>query len=427
MAHHQTTIWNCQTVNPSRPKHFLIVTQYFWPETFRINDLALGLLSRGYKVTVLTGIPNYPKGKFYKNYKLFSPAEDWKGVKIIRSPLIPRGTGRGWQLALNYLSFAFFATITALLKCNDKYDVILGFAPSPITSAFPAIALKAIKRTPFMFWVQDLWPESLSAAGIPLPNFLMNIIRKMVNFIYRRCDSILIQSPGFKQHVLEAGVESTRIFFVPNWAEELFKPQEASPSFAKDEKLPKGFKIFFAGNIGKAQDFETILNAAKILKEQKDIHWIILGDGRQKAWVENEIAKTQMQDTFHLLGRKPVELMPAFFAHANILLATLRKSPVFSLTIPSKIQSYLACGKPIIVNIEGSGAEVINESNSGLCVPPGDAQKLASAVLEIYNMDQTKQYQLGKNGLRYYQNQFERNMIIDRIVAKSIQLQERRI
>ncbi len=410
-------------MNINKSKHFLIVTQYFWPETFRVNDLALGLISRGHKVTVLTGIPNYPKGSFFKGYKFWQSNEDWKGIKIVRSPLFPRGKGKGWQLALNYLSFAIFGTITGLIKCRDQYDTILGFAPSPVTSAFPAITLRAIKRVPFAFWLQDLWPESLTAAGMPLPRILMKLVRIMVDFIYKRCDSIFIQSPGFKRHVLDAGISESKIHYVPNWAEEIFQPMVANEEFAKKEMLPEGFKVFFAGNIGKAQDFETILEAAKILKHQKIIHWVVLGEGRQLKWVKKEISKHKMHETFHLLGRKPMEQMPSFFAHANVLLATLKKNPVFSLTIPSKIQSYLACKKPIIVSIEGVGSEVIKKSQSGISVSPGEPIKLANAVVEIFNMDKVTQEELGENGLRYYRSEFERNMIIDRIINKSSELQ----
>jgi glycosyltransferase involved in cell wall biosynthesis len=410
-------------VNFEKSKHFLIVTQYFWPETFRVNDLALGLVSRGHKVTVLTGIPNYPKGSFFDGYKLWQSAEEWNGVEIIRSPLLPRGRGKGWQLALNYLSFAIFGTITGIVKCRGNYDTILGFAPSPITSAFPAIALRSIKKIPFAFWLQDLWPESLTAAGMPLPSALMKLVRMMVDFIYKRCDSVFIQSPGFKQHVLSAGIPESKIHYVPNWAEELFQPVKANSEFAVKESLPQGFKVFFAGNIGKAQDFETILEAAKILRQNKKIHWVILGEGRQLKWVKKEIEKHQMKENFHLLGRKPMELMPSFFAHANVLLATLKKNPAFSVTIPSKIQSYLACKKPIIVSIEGVGAEIIRNSHSGICVAPGEPSKLADAVLEIFEMDKTAQEKLGENGLRYYQSEFERNMVIDRIIKKSSELQ----
>lgn len=176
----------------------LIVTQYFWPESFRINDIALGLRDKGHKVTVLTGQPNYPAGSFFPGYGFFKKIrEDYNGVDVVRVPLLPRGSGGGVRLVLNYLSFAFFASILAPFRCRSGYDVIFVYEPSPITVGLPALLLKKLKHAPIMFWVQDLWPESLSATGAVRSAWVLKLVERLVRSIYRGCDVILVQSRAF--------------------------------------------------------------------------------------------------------------------------------------------------------------------------------------------------------------------------------------
>jgi glycosyltransferase involved in cell wall biosynthesis len=405
--------------------HFLIVTQYYWPEDFRINDLVQGLIDRGHKITVLTGIPNYPHGKFFSGYSLFSLGEEYsKNVRIIRVPLFPRGNGRAWRLILNYLSFMVSATFFGPFYCRENYDIILGYAPSPITVAIPAILLRAIKKAPFMFWIQDLWPESLQVASKLFGPHSLAFVRKVVDFIYRRCDKILIQSPGFRSHVEQAGINKDNILLFPNWAEELYQPKAKSAKFAKEAHLPDGLKVLFAGNIGMAQDFETIISAAKILKSHSDIHFVILGDGRHKGWVQKEIRSSGLEKTVHLLGRKSVESMPDYFANVDVLLATLKNDPIFLRTIPSKLQTYLACKKPVIVGIGGVAADIIRESKAGLSTTPGDPQDLADAILEINKLSEFERQKLGDNGYEYYLKNYERNMLIDRLEGWAKSLKE---
>jgi colanic acid biosynthesis glycosyl transferase WcaI len=393
----------------------LIVTQYFWPESFRINDLVLGLKERGHTISVLTGMPNYPSGNFYPSYGYFSPSHaHYEGIPITRVPIIPRGNKRGWQLAINYISFIFTAGLLGPIRCRGTYDVVFVYEPSPITVALPGLVMKVVKHAPMLLWVQDLWPESLSATGAVRSPWVLRLVRKMVDFIYRRCDHVLVSSKGFAGHVAASGIDSRRIAYVPNWAESLYRPLERPPASVQSE-LPHGFKIMFAGNIGSAQSFETVIAAADQLRAFRDIHWVILGDGHLRPWVEEQIRQMELQSQFHLLGQRTMESMPGYFSAADALLVTLRASPVFALTVPSKVQSYLACGKPIISAVNGEGADVVIESGGGVACPAEDSGRLTEAVMTLYRMSEEERQVMGRNGRAYFEANFERELVISKI------------
>jgi len=395
----------------------LIVTQYFWPEKFRINDLATGLRERGHEVTVFTGKPNYPDGRYFAGYGFFRrPREVFNGMPVIRVPLAPRGGGDGFRLALNYLSFALFACVLAPLRVRGDFDAILVYEPSPITVGLPALILKRLKRVPVLFWVQDLWPETLSATGVVNSRWMLKAVGQLVRFIYRHCDLILVQSRAFMAPVEALGVSAQKILYYPNSAEEIYRPLAIEPQRPSGQEwLPGGFHVAFAGNIGAAQDFETILSAADQLRAEHGIHWDIIGDGRMQGWVENEVRRRKLGDNVHLLGRHPLESMPRFFALADAMLVTLRRDPVFALTIPSKVQSYLACARPIIAALDGEGARVIVESGAGIAVRAGDAGALAEGVLRLYRMPHHEREAMGQRGRCYFEQHFERELLLSRI------------
>ncbi len=395
----------------------LIVTQYFWPENFRINDLAAGLRERGHEVTVYTGKPNYPEGRFFPGYGFFGRVrEDYRGVRVIRAPLIPRGSGGRFRLVLNFFSFALFGSLLAPFRCDGTYDVILVYEPSPVTVGLPALVLKWIKRAPVIFWVQDLWPETLLATGVVNSRWILKAVAHLVRFIYRHCDLILVQSRAFTAHVEDLGVAAQKILYYPNSAEEIFRPLVIEPQRPSgQELLPGGFHVVFAGNIGAAQDFETILSAAERLRAEHNIHWDIVGDGRMQAWVESEVRRRKLGDNVHLLGRHPVDSMPRLFALADAMLVTLRRDPVFALTIPSKVQSYLACARPIIAALDGEGARVVAESGAGITASAGDAGALAEAVLRFYRMSRPEREAMGQRGRRYFELHFERELLLGRL------------
>ena len=393
----------------------LVVTQYFWPENFRINDLTVGLVEKGHEVTVLTGIPNYPEGKFFSGYGFFkNTRQNYHGAKIIRVPLVARGNSGKVRLLLNYFSFAFFASLLAPFMCQEKYDLIFVYQLSPVTVGLPAIVLKKVKNVPILFWVQDLWPESLSATNAVKTPWILNWVRKMVNFIYHRCDCILVQSQAFTPAICSYGVDQNKVFYFPNNTEEFYQPLSLGPDAPERKVVPQGFVVMFAGNIGAAQDFATIVAAAQTLKSHQDIYWVILGDGRMRQWAQAQAVASGLGDNFLFLGRYPAETMPRYFALADILLVTLKNEEIFKLTIPSKIQSYLACAKPIIASLAGEGARIIEESGAGLTCLPEDPAALAEKVLEVYHMEESKRRAMGMRGWAYFERNFSRERLLRR-------------
>jgi glycosyltransferase involved in cell wall biosynthesis len=266
-----------------------------------------------------------------------------------------------------------------------------------------------------MFWMQDLWPESLSATGAVRSKEILKIVDILVRFIYRRCDRILIQSRLFFEPINHQHGAPNRILYFPNSAEELYRPVILEKDAYERAIMPEGFCVTFAGNIGAAQDFGTILKAAELLKGYTEINWVIIGDGRMFPWVQNQVIKRGLNETVYLLGRYPAETMPRFFALSDVLLVTLKKEPIFALTIPSKVQSYLACAKPIVAALDGEGAKVIEEAGAGMACPAENPKALAKTVLKFYNMSETDQKEMGNKGREYFEKHFEREILLDRL------------
>jgi glycosyltransferase involved in cell wall biosynthesis len=395
----------------------LIVTQYFWPENFRINDLAEGLAHLGHEIVVLTGKPNYPGGRFADGYGFLRRArERWGAIDVVRAPLLPRGRGGPLRLTLNYFSFALFASLVGPLRCRGKFDAILVYEPSPVTVGLPALAMKAVTGAPVLFWVQDLWPASLAATGGVRSPVLLKMVERLVRYIYAGCERILVQSEAFIAPVRALGVPAERIVYYPNSAEDFYRPLPRTHARLPVE-LPPGFRVMFAGNVGAAQGFETVLAAAERLRAQRDIRWLIVGDGRQLAWVRAEIARRGLGDAVHLLGQHPPESMPAWFAHADVMLVSLRADPIFALTIPAKVQSYMACARPIVASLDGEGARVVRESGAGLAAPADDPEALARAVLELYRMPASERESMGARGRAYFERHFERGALLKQLAT----------
>lgn len=393
----------------------LVVSQYFWPENFRINDLVMEFVRRGHQVTVLTGLPNYPAGKVFQEFREApSQYSQYEGAEIIRVPLISRGKNR-LRLMLNYLSFAASASTIGLWKLRGRqFDVIFAYEPSPITIGIPAALMRTAKRAPLAFWVLDLWPETLHAMGVVRSPALLQAMGTLVSCIYRRCDLILAQSKSFIPQIQKYAGNNSRVVYFPNWAESVFDMQGAAPAVEVPLK-PENFNVMFAGNMGDAQDFPAILAAAESLKSHTHIQWLIVGDGRMTSWVADEIVRRHLQDCVHLLGRHPVERMPSFFKHANALLVSLKDEPIFSMTIPGKLQSYLAAGIPVVAMLNGEGAELVKNSRAGLTCAAGDHAGLAAAVLTLSQMSKQERDAMGKNGLDASAREFDREKLIDQL------------
>lgn len=395
----------------------LVVSQYFWPENFRINDLVKEWVQRGHDVTVLTGIPNYPAGKVFDAYREQpSVFFEYEGAEIVRVPMLPRGTG-GLRLMLNYLSFVLGACIFGpwLLR-NKPADVIFVFEPSPVTVGLPAVLLGKMKNAPVVFWALDLWPDTLAAIGVVRSPRVLSWVGHLVRYIYNRCTLVLGQSRGFLGSIARYCDDKAKIRYFPSWAEDVFMDDGVKPAPEVPE-WAEGFTVVFAGNIGEAQDMPAVLDAVEQLKGNASVRWIIVGDGRKSDWLQSEVARRGLDKQVLLPGRFPVERMPSFYAHANALLVSLKRDPVFSMTIPGKVQSYLMAGIPLLGMLDGEGAAVIRDAKAGLTCEAGDSLGLAQAVLALAAMPAAERKQFGLNGQNYAQQEFGRAQLMDRLEA----------
>jgi glycosyltransferase involved in cell wall biosynthesis len=358
-------------------------------------------------------MPNYPEGRFFPGYKAFPIRKDrYDGIKIVRVPMVPKGSGNAVRMVLYYLSLALSACLVAPFF-RKSVDLVFVYQPSPITVGLPALVLKSLDHVPVWMWVQDLWPETLASTGMVRSPLLLKLTEKLVRLVYSGCDNILVQSRAFIPRIRMRGVLEGRIRYYPNSADELYKPVVVEPDAEARNLMPKGFCVLFAGNLGKAQDLPTIVRAAEKTKDYEDIHWVILGDGSMRAWAEDTVRARALQGTVHLLGKYPAETMPRFFSLADVLMVTLKQDPIFAITIPSKVQSYLACAKPIVAALDGEGARVIKESGGGIAVRAGDAGALADGVLKVYSMEKRDLEKMGQLSRRYFETHFERHSLLD--------------
>ena len=390
----------------------LIISQYFYPENLRINDLVFSLQKRGHDIEVLTGKPNYPKGDYFKGYSWKGPKlEEIEGIKVHRANLILRKKGGGLMLFLNYFSFVFFG-LFKILKLKGDFEKVFIYAPSPITVGILGIvAAKKFKCKSYL-WVHDLWPESVRVAGGIKSSIVLGLVNQMTKLIYKFTDLLLVQSPEFKNYILNQGVEESKIIYYPYYAEDFYKVVKKDKSYLL--KFPKGFNLLFAGNIGVAQSFDTIVNAFEKLKEH-DINLVVLGEGRDKSRIQEKINEKGLTEKFHFLGSFPPEQMPYYFTCADGLLITLKKADIFSYTIPGKLLSYLACGKPIIGALDGIGNKIISESNSGFASEAENHELLANNILTLYKLSKAEKEKLSNNALDYFDKNFNKQNLLERL------------
>jgi len=397
----------------------LIWTQYFWPENFHINAVARSLKAQGIEVTVLTGKPNYPEGKIFDGYKAMGiQREEYSGIEVIRIPLRQRGKNSGKGMALNYLSFIISGYLFAPYALRGKkFDAVFVYAPSPLLQALPAVYVSWLKRAPLVLWVQDIWPDALVATGFIKSRWILGMVGLAVRYIYRFSDSILIQSEGFRASVERWTNHKELIRFFPNSAEDT-SPDLTKPTINVQlaEEVAASFSVVFAGNIGKAQSCETIIEAAKLLQSVPAIKFYLVGSGSMADAVSQNIADNRLKNVI-MTGQVPAEDMPLIFASASVLLLTLRDDAALSSTIPSKLQSYLAAGKPVIACCNGEAASVVTKANAGLACPAGDAAALADAVLQLFQMIPEERVRLGENGRAHFEAHYRLQRRVTELVT----------
>lgn len=391
----------------------LYVSQYFYPETFRGNDIVFDFVKKGHEVTVITGKPNYPLGTFYHGYKFWGVKKEIiNGAYVIRIPTFPRGKGSALKLILNYFSFYLFSYPYSRFKTDRDFDIIFVQQLSPVTMAMPAIwALKRNKKAKLYLWVLDLWPESVTATTGIANKFIIGLLNKLVKYIYSKSDFILISSKSFEKSIQQRSINKQILYF-PNWAESIYEETELNKDYELPI-LPNGFNIMFAGNIGEAQDFETILSAA-IQTKAENINWILVGDGRKLDWVRSQVKFHNLHNVV-ILGRYPIEEMPYFFREANVMLLTLKNSLISDLTVPAKLQAYAASGKIILAAINGEAKGIINEHNIGLACESGDFKSLSENAKILKNFTEEQRIKMEKNSRNLYYTSYSKKVLLDNL------------
>ena len=392
----------------------LLVTQYFYPEVFKSNDLAFELAKRGHHVDALVGIPNYPDGKYFKGYGIFKKRHEVvNGVNVYRVFQTPRGKG-GWRLPVNYFTFVIFGCLRVLFQFawKKKYDCIIGHEPSPIFQAYPALLLRKLRKVPFYYWIMDLWPDAMKSGGGVKNQKLLDNVDKLVKGIYRQTDKILITSERFREPIATKGDFADKIIYFPNWSDDILQMDDTY----EIPQLPDGFKIMIAGNLGKSQNLEAVTEVMLGLKDVPEVKWVFVGGGSRKEWLEGFIKDNGLEDRAVCLGQYPFKAMPAFYKQADAMLVTLRAGfPHLEAVVPARLQSYMSAGRPVLAMIGCGGADIIEESHCGYAVPAGDSEALIKVIKEKVLADKEAFAKMGRNGRDYYEKNYRMDMCIDNL------------
>lgn len=391
----------------------LMVCQYYYPEPFRISDICETLAKNGHDVTVLTGLPNYPEGKIYDNYRRGQKRKEIiNGVEVIRSFEIGRGSSK-LGLLLNYFSFAASASLKAMFM-KDDFDIVLVNQLSPIMMGIPAIIYKKKHNKKMLLYCLDLWPASLAAGGIKENSLIYKIFLKISKWIYNSADLILVTSKMFKSYLNDIiGLIDKNVKHLPQYAEDLFS--QSLDTIEHDD-----LNFVFAGNIGDMQSVETIIKAANELKHNTKIIFHIVGDG-SRLDVCKQLAEGFGLSNVVFYGRCPVNEMPYYYGLADAMLITLKDNEVLSYTLPGKIQSYMAAGKPIIGAINGEAKYVIEEAECGFCCDAEDYKSLANLVLKF--CDSNKKEQMGLNAQKFYFKNYSKEKFMEQLENAIISLE----
>lgn len=394
--------------------HIAMLTQYFWPEdNFRTTALAEGLRDRGHQISVVTGFPNWPHGRLHEGYKMRPwKRETHEGIEILRVPLFPDHSNSTIRRGLNYGSFALSASTIGSALCRSA-DLLYVYHP-PLTMGLPGVIMSKLRGMPLVYNVMDLWPESLVATGMRLPNLAMSALRRSERWIYSQAKSVVVLSNGFKRNLIAKGVPAEKVDVITVWGDEsVYQPMDRDPEFAAAHGLKGKFNVMYAGNMGEAQALETVVETATLLRDLQDIQFVFVGDGVSEAKLR-AMAEQRKLTNVRFLGRQPSTEMAKFLSCGDALLVHLRKDPLFEITIPSKTTAYMACGRPVIVALRGDAADIIEEHGAGrtcesespealaqtvremFALPPEDLQKMADSARSAFLTKYSKQALIGK-------------------------------
>jgi len=395
----------------------LVLSQWYPPEPASIpHAMACDLVKRGHQVLSITGFPNYPSGKIYPGHRQrLWRREEIDGVQVLRLPLYPNHSQSGVCRALNFLSFAASASLLGPILCGSA-DVIWVYHP-PLTIGIPAWWISLLRGVPFLYEIQDMWPETLVATGMMRSRTALGILDCLARFVYARAAAITVISPGFKRNLIGKGVPADKVHVIPNWAdEEIYRPAERDEAFAVKHGLARHFNVMFAGNIGIAQGLENVARAAELVQDLESVQFVFVGDGVSKEALVREVEQRELGNV-RFVDRQPASEMPRFFALADVLLVHLRRDPLFEITIPSKTLAYMACGRAILGVVAGDAARLIRDAGAGLVSAQDDPPALAEAVRKLYHMDTEERERMGKRGRDAFLASYRQEILVDRYEA----------
>lgn len=396
----------------------LVVSQHFWPEGFRINDICDYLVESGVDVEVLCGLPNYPQGKFYTGYSALGPfREEHNGITVFRAPEIPRGDNSNLRIFLNYVSFPIASLLHLPRLIFGKYEKVFLYQLSPVMMTITGILVAKIRKIESTMYVLDLWPENLFSVLKVKNKMFRRLAEKISHWHYRQPDKIVVLSEQMRSKIKSiTGLPDERIIVVPQACESLYEEEIHDADLAR--RLGDGFKVVFTGNISPAQSFETIVDAAEELKNEglSDISWVIVGDGMSRSDLEREVARRGLEDVFRFEGHHPVRDIPKYTTLADILVGCLVKSELLEATVPAKVMSYIASGRPLVLAMDGEARTLVeDEAQCGLVGPAGDAVALAENIRTLYRMSRHERQSLGVRGKAYHFANLERSIVLHRL------------
>ena len=392
----------------------LLFTQYYTPEpAFRPCDLGPSLVKRGHRVVVLTGSPCYPQGKIYDGYRAASLRwETIEDVDVLRMPVFPDHSQSTFRRTAYYSSIAAGALFAGPLLAQ-RFDAAFVYSP-PVTLGLPAILTKWIRGVPFVYDVQDLFPESLIATGLVKNGMVLRSIEWIQRQNLSQAAAVSVISPGFKKNLIAQGVGREKIHVLPNWADEaLYHPMTKDVPLSTEPELADTFNIMYAGNMGIPQSLRNAVLAAELVQDLRNVRFVFVGDGVQKAELQQEVIERKLDNVRFLASRQANE-MSQLYAQAAILLLHLRKDPLFAITIPSKTIAYLAVGKPILAAVEGDAAEVVTAAGAGIVCPPDNPSELAAKVRLLHSLTELERERMGQNGRAAFLKNYTKNVLVDR-------------
>lgn len=400
----------------------LFLTQVYWPEVrtapTNLAAMAEGLQAKGHKVTIITAFPNHPFGQIYDGYRMRPwQWEDVHGVDVLRLPLFPDHSLSAARRALGYSSFALSAaTLGMINSLRVKADVMYVYLP-PLTVSAPAALLSCLHQAPIVYWITDLWPESLMAAGANIGPRTHHVIRGIEDWAYKRAQTICVNSPEFKHNLIDKGVLDEKIEVVVDWADEdIFFPVEPDQDLAREFDLNEKFNIIYGGNLGTVQALDTVIAAAELLQDLEEVQFVFIGDGTDEHKLKRQVAEREIKNV-RFIPRQPMDQIHRFFALADLLLVHLKQDPIFEMQIPSKTMAYLACGRPILCAVSGAAEEVVRDAGAGIFCPSENPQAMAEQIRTFYAIPESDRRILGEQGRQTYLEKYTRSVQIDRVEA----------